>query len=495
MGPMGGIAGAPPGFDGSAPMGPMGPMGGIAGGPPGMPGMAGMPGMPGATGAAAEPVTLLDFAKKCFREGNDKDGFDYLCAHYLCNDKEADDLKNKIKWAAGLKRPVLAVRIGIGINYVAAPSGFAGDPQPIGRVKELPAAGAGGGGAGYGGGEGRRGRGRGGAGGPGGPAGMMPGMPPGGGGPGMPGGNPGGMPGGMPGMPGAEGAGPGSDGRGQVDYYTGEFGTKLIEALESRIMDGKFGEVLKDFDGPGTAAAGNGGFGGPQGMMPGMPGGGGPGMPAGMPGGMPGAPGGAGGAATAAGPGDPKGILPGLVVLGTGTKDALQRKAERNNLDLLFIFDVKVTQNLKTEIVNNTCALKLYAVQKPGEVLLTSASLNSIAVTKTREKGKDKDPVDYEIEKAMNLVDKSFVVSELPALQPQHALQRVTRISSSQETEPLAHLVEIRAYKAMTLINSQQYQDGVKGLIGPEKAETLLKSGKEEDRKPALAGFLPRKRR
>ena len=88
-------------------------------------------------------MTLLDFARKSFREGNDKEGFDYLCAHYLCNEKEGDELKSKLKWSAGLKRPVLAVRIGVGVNY-AAPKDFTGDPQPVGRVKDLPAAGGGG---------------------------------------------------------------------------------------------------------------------------------------------------------------------------------------------------------------------------------------------------------------------------------------------------------------------------------------------------------------
>ncbi|MFN0016920.1 MAG: hypothetical protein ACKVP0_01605 [Pirellulaceae bacterium] len=425
-----------------------------------------------------EPVTLLDFAKKAFREGNDKEGFDYLCAHYICNEKDGDDLKGKMKWSTGLKHPVLAVRIGVGITY-GAPAGFTGDPQPVGRVKEMSAAGGGGAMPGMpGGGEGRRGK-RGG--GPG-----MPGMP----GGGMPGGA---LPGGgMPGMPGMGGGGSSpTDGRGQIDYYTGEFGTKLIESLESRISEGKFGEVLKDFEGP--ASAGGGG----AGRMPGMPGGagmpgmaGGAGAMPGMPGGMPGA---GGGAAAAGNSKDPKGIMPGLVVLGLGGKDSLEKRAKDQNLDLLFIFDVNVKQSAKTDIVNNTTTLRLYVVQKPGEVAFTSTGLNAVGVTKLREKPKDKDPVDTEVERAMVAADK-FAVTDIPAaLQPEHALQRVTRISGSQESEPLIHLVEIRAFKAMRLISVQQFQDGVKGLIGPEKGETLLKSNKEEDRRAVLASFLPRK--
>jgi hypothetical protein len=475
MGPGGvGLPGAP-GVAG--PMGPGGAPGmpgmpGVPGGAPGMPGMPGMPGSPGSN--VPEPVTLMDFAKKSFREGNDKEGFDYLCAHYICNEKDGDELKGKMKWSDGLKHPVLAVRIGIGVTY-AAPSGFTADPQPVGRVKEIPGAGGGGVG-GPAGGKGRRGAaGRGG----------MPGMP----GAGMPG-----MAGGMPGMPGMGGGqAAATEGRGLIDYYTGEFGTRLIESLESRIIDGKFGEVLKDFEGP---ANGKGGGAGGMPGMPGMPGaaGGMPGMP-GAAGGMPGMPGAPGGGAGAAGNSrDPKGIMPGLVILGTGGKDSLEKKAKEQNLDLLFIFEVKVSQNLKTEIVNNTSTLRLFAVQKPADVAFTSTGLNAVGVTKQREKPKDNDPVDVEVERAMVALDK-FAVKEMPALQPEHALHRVEVISSSQESEPLAHLVEIRAFKAMRLISDQQFLDGVKGLIGPEKAEALFKSDKEEDRKAILASFLPRKGR
>ena len=284
-----------------------------------------------------------------------------------------------------------------------------------------------------------------------------------------------------------------TEGRGLVDYYTGEFGTKVIESLESRILEGKFGDVHKDFEGIPNAKGGVGGAGMPgmPGGMAGMPGVGGmPGMP-----GMPGGAGGAGGGGGAAGATrEPKGIMPGLVVLGTGGRDSLEKKAKDQNLDLLLIFEVNVKQSSKTEIVNNTTTLRLYAVQKPAEVAFTSIGLNAIGVTKQREKPKDNDPVDVEVERAMVAIDK-FAVSEMPALQPEHALQRVARISSSQESEPLTHLVEIRAFMAMRLISAQQFLDGVKGLIGPEKGETLIKSSKEEDRKAVLASFLPRKGR
>ncbi len=295
-----------------------------------------------------------------------------------------------------------------------------------------------------------------------------------------------------------------ADGRSQIDYYTGEFGTRFLESLESRIMDGKFGDTLKDFESPPSAGAGRGGPGmGMPGMAPGglmAPVGG-----AGAIGGPMGdGPPGAGGAAGAAGSSkDPKGILPGLVMLGVGSsKDWLERRAKDQTLDLLFIFEVKIAQSLKTEIVNNTTTLKLYAVQKPAEVVFTTAAINAVGVTKAREKVKDKDPVDNEVERMMNVLEKGagdgklpFVVTGMPALQPEHAMRRVNLITASQSAAPLAHLVEIRAFKAMRLISGQQYQDGVKGLIGPEKAETLLKTDKEADAKVALASFLPRKGR
>ena len=164
--------------------------------------------------------------------------------------------------------------------------------------------------------------------------------------------------------------------------------------------------------------------------------------------------------------------------------------------DLMFLFEVKVSQSLKTEIVNNNATLRMYAVQKPADVLFTSTSLNNLVVTKGREKAPDKDPVDNEVDRLLKMVDeKGFAVSDMPPLQPEHALQRVTRLSSSPDDPPLARLVEIRAFKAMRLISNQQYADGVKAIIEAERGDILLKAGKEEDRKPALASYLPRKGR
>jgi hypothetical protein len=124
---------------------------------------------------------------------------------------------------------------------------------------------------------------------------------------------------------------------------------------------------------------------------------------------MPGAPGGAGavgaggarGGAGADNSREPKSVIPGLVVLGLGNKDSLERKAKGQNLDVLIIFEVKVAQSLKTNIVTNTSKLSIFAVQKPDEMVFTSAGINAVAVTKQREKPKDNDPLDVEVERAM----------------------------------------------------------------------------------------------
>lgn len=446
-------------------------------------------GFPGSA-PAPEPVTLLDFAKRAFKQGNDKEGFDYLCAHYLCNEAEGDELKTKIKFSPGLKHPALAVRIGIGISYAATPKDFNGDPQPVGRVKDLPAAGGGGLGApGMAGGEGRRGR-RG-AGGPGGP----------GGGPGM---GMAGMPGmaGMGGMGGAAGAAP-TDGRGMIDYYAGEFGTKVLEALENRVTDGKFGDALKEFDSPPNANAARGpGMGmagmGPAGMMPPAGGAGAIGGPMGA---MPGAQGPVGGAAgAAANSKEPKGILPGLVVLGLGNKETLEKRAKDQALNLMFVFEVKVAQNLKTEIVTNTTTLRVYVLHKPSELIFTSAGINAVAVTKSREKSSGKDPVESEVDRLITTIDngvgevKPIVVAEMPPMKPEHAVRRLSNITASPD-HLLSQLVEMRAFKALALITDKQYQDGVKALLTPERAEAFFRATKEDDRKAVLANadLLPRR--
>lgn len=70
-------------------------------------------------------------AKKAFAEGRESEGMQFLYAEALAGE-DKDNLKDGLRWAPGLKRPTLAIRWGVGIQY-NAPRNFSSGPAPIGR--------------------------------------------------------------------------------------------------------------------------------------------------------------------------------------------------------------------------------------------------------------------------------------------------------------------------------------------------------------------------
>ncbi|HZL90371.1 MAG TPA: hypothetical protein VFB96_18540 [Pirellulaceae bacterium] len=456
-------------------------------------------GFPGAGGigaaAAAQPKNILDEAKLAFSQGNNHDGFQYLYAHYLIGETGAADVQSHMKWSAAMLRPTVAVQFGIGVIYTA-PRDYTGNPMAIGndaQNKPNPSATEGGGEGG-----GRRSRrNKGGPPGPGGPMGPggFPGAPGAGGAfPGAPG-----APGAFPGAPGANGGAP-SGGRGGLDYYTGELGKAFLEKLEEKIDEGFFGDVQREMSAPGNNANA-GGFAGGVGF-PGTPGGFG-GIAGGAPDDV------AGGGAPAAGGGqkngkgsEPQGIRAGITFLGTGSKEALEKKAREQGLDVLVLYEVNVQRPGKTGIVSNTTKIKMELVDRPEEVQIhMSTSLNNVKVANDREKDKEPDPVDDEIGKLVAKLDsyrtpdgqeKTLKVSAMPdGLTPERAALRVTNLTSSPADDPLAVLAEIKLYESKKLITKQQFDDAAKAIL-KDKAD-LLNKGKEEERRQALASLLPKK--
>jgi hypothetical protein len=454
-------------------------------------------GFPGAGGYGAannQPKTILDEAKLAFSQGNNRDGFQYLYAHYLIGETGAADVQSHMKWSAALRRPTVAVQFGIGVVY-SAPRDYTGNPMAIGNdAQNKPAANEGGGGEG----RGRR-RGKGGPPGPGGPGAGPGGFP---GAPGAAGGFPGapGGPGGFPGAPGA-GGGAASGARGELEYYTGELGKQFLEKLEEKIDEGLFGDVQREMGAAGNAPAG--GFAGAAGF-PGAPGGLGGAIAGAAPDDIAG-----GGGAPAAGGGqrsskgsEPQGIRAGVTFLGIGSKEALEKKAREHGLDVLVLYEVNVLRPGKTGVVNNTTKIKLMLVDQAEEAPIhTSAALTNVKVANDREKGKDPDPVEDEIGKLVAKLeayrtpegqDQTLKVGPMPEnLTAQPVANRVTSLSASQSDNPLRDLAEIKFFHAKKLITDQQFQDAAKAIL-KDKAD-LLNKGKEDERRQALVSLLPKK--
>jgi hypothetical protein len=343
-----------------------------------------------ANAAPPKPKTLREKALDAFRAGNQEDALELLTAHYLTVPAAGTELGRNMQWCAALRRPTLAPRFGVAVIY-GTPHNFDGDPQPLGSP-ELEAALAELDSPNNRGGEGRQNNRKLGAGrrknregnreGNRQPMGPQPGM------------NAEGFPGGMGQQEQVETP------LQELEYYTGEVGTKLLARLRLKMEASTFGAVLKDankampaapkendnnnINAGGFAGAG-GGMRPPMGMQPGFRGGSAP----------PGAefsddgefvnnPRNNGGEGMAAGLSSQ--LLPGVTWLGpVENVKELSELVSATPVDVIFVFDVKVRPATASNWVNNDTRLRVVTAAKVTEALFTSASLNNKGVTEARK--------------------------------------------------------------------------------------------------------------
>jgi hypothetical protein len=473
-------------------------------------GQPGMPGSPGAEAVEVEPPTLAEEADRAMSEGYERAAFDLLYASLLTEDNS--DVLKKYKWVDGLKRPVLAVRWGIGLE-VTLPERFSGEYYPVGTDQSLPERTSW---------RNRRGQqGRGGrSGAPGGsrpgtgsrgPGSMTPGMGP-------------GMPGGM----GNNRAGAAVDPSQELVTITGDLGQRLLAHLEEKIREGDYGRVLADFS-EGAASPNSGmrrGAGGyPGGMMPGRgmgpgvgmgPGAGmgptmgpnTPGMMSGPPAGMMGPPGmdnrgmgprgggmpgypGRGAAANVQAPpqrvfhknSDVLSLLPGISMLGQGTADELLELAKSEGIDVLVVFEVEIDERLRTEMVVNETRLRVIDVQKEKDLHRTK-KINNVYVQRQLEEEKD-NPVDEVYEELFEALDEdpetNLKVRAFPSgIKPEHVKQRVVDVVVNAGENRLPVLAEVKFYKERDLIDDTVLIKASQKLVGEVDGVTLIEGDEEE---------------
>jgi hypothetical protein len=465
----------------------------------------GIPGMGIGANKPEPPKSIREQAIAAFKRGDDKTGFELLHTHFAIMPSAGEELAEKMAWNPGLRRPALGPRFAIGAVY-NPPAEFEDSPQPVGskEAEEALASLTQSSDEGSGSGErkaprkfGQRGQGNRGGGprGPGGP-GAMPGGPgarP--GGPGAMPGGPGAMPGAMPGFGGQ--SGPGETPAEELEFYTGEYGTQLVDAVQSRMASGDWGQVLRDLmtearqpvqkrdrNAMGMPGMPPGGMpGGPGGAMPpgAMPPGAMPpgAMPPGAmpPGGIPrpGA-GGEGAEENAEGEEGPGSLAPAMVWLGTGkTKEELHRVAERANVDVLVAFEITIRPaKAPNPFVNNTTKVRVSMVKK-DELIVNTSGLNNRDVIQQRKNGKGDDPVEKDVGRIVEELDKRFTTAELPAaITPERALARVQSLVAQTPDDPLAVVVETRFYAEKGLLKQEDVLIIASQALGDEKFAELL---------------------
>lgn len=423
----------------------------------------------GAAGQSAEPArprSWEELAAERFRRAENREAFRYLYAHLVGTDAGRKELAGHFGWVPGLKRPALAIRWGLAVQYRAG--SYEGNPHPIGAGEQQLGGAAGG--RSQDGGYGQGGYGDGGYG-------------------------DGGYRQGGAGQPGSDANwDPGENGRSRLFAYTGELGDKIVDRLEARLQRGYFGELLKarvmESAGSGSQDGfGGDGFGGPYGDGGYGYGAQGTGYDSGY-----GAADGGWGAleeGTGSDPDEPRGVLPGIVMLGVGSRDQLLQHAKAEGLDVLVLFDVAPRYNVRGNIVQTDTSIQLLDVQK-AQQLHKSRSLNNTKIQFQRQRSPNApDPVDVELDLLFAVVDEQLKVEEFPEqLTPVIARRRVDYLGEQETENPLAVIGEMLMYRQRKLVSDPELHKGLSQLVGAGASRTLIQ-GKEAQRKEVLQQWLP----
>ena len=424
-------------------------------------------------------ISLLLDAKKLFGQHNEQAAVNYVYANHLISNESRK--KYQLNWYPGLKEPRLFFRWGVGVVF--SPKKFEGRHPVIGDPGD-PDEGVTG--------DSNSGRGR---------------------------GNNGGL-----GLPGRSGSGRSSSSSriyknidtdrpdGFLMYYTGDFGEKLISFLDERRSDNDepfYGQILKDVmelkDPEAEAPDSNRGRNTRSGRFSASSA-----SPAGALGGGRG--GGtpvertdtsiidqATGQSTAEKPeNDFSGsIIPGVELLGRGSKSDLIERAKAANVDALIMFNVKISKSRgsrnrrgSSDPTNtNTTSMKILDLKTDGNVY-SSKSLKDTDVSEDNSNGDD--PVNEQVEEAFETVaDKSFKASEMPsAINAKNVKSRIGSLLKSKTGNPLQAAVEIVSFYEAELLPENLAIMAMERLFS-DKAAVVLITGTESERLNFLRDKLP----
>ena len=173
--------------------------------------------------------------------------------------------------------------------------------------------------------------------------------------------------------------------------------------------------------------------------------------------------------------------------LGQGKTAELIKRAQAQELDVLVVLEVKVSENKKNGIIRNGTKIKLYNVAT-GEDFAEAATgeLVNVDVERARDKNSENDPVEKAFEKIFKFVDEKLVMSDLPdEAKLQESLAKVT----AGKDRIMQRLNEIRFYRSRGLIDNDQLVASYTTLVGEDFAEKLAK-GKASEKKEAAKEIL-----
>jgi hypothetical protein len=395
--------------------------------------------------------SLREQAIDAFRAGNEKEAFRLLRTHMAISPSAQADVAEKMAWVTVMRRPAIGPRIGIAAHYVLPVGDFTGSPQPIGSPELQAALGAvaqaARGGQRAGGGEVSD------------PAGGYDGA--------------------------ANAAGDATKAaEGQLAFFAGEFGTKFLTALQSKIDSGEYGAIYKDLVEEVARP--------PQAFDPNNPG-----DPNQTLDGQynPPNPGDGGIDPNAEGAGTAGPGRLGMAVTWLGKADKKQdltKLALDAGVDVLVTYEIALKPTRVANLINNLTRLKITDLKKPDPPLFTSPALDSRVVTQDREKGqKDEDPVDREVARALEALDKVCKPAPLPpGVSSERVKVRIAELIAEKPADPLPVLLETRFYVAKGLLTESDMQSTAVSLLGEIEYAQLIASSPDGAMTQAVGSAL-----
>ena len=191
-------------------------------------------------------------------------------------------------------------------------------------------------------------------------------------------------------------------------------------------------------------------------------------------------------------------LLPGVIFLGVETESdaekSLLEQGKVAGVDAVLIFYVSVKSKSRSGDAYSTTSLGVHNL-KTGEAQKTG-TLSSATVAKVRQKDKNSanDPVELALDKIFNeYSDEKFRVSAMPKIEPDVAKKRVEALVAGSHVNPLPIVAEILSYHKSGLLDEASTITALGQLLGGDDAAKKLLSGTPEEKLAAVDKWMPGK--
>jgi hypothetical protein len=159
---------------------------------------------------------------------------------------------------------------------------------------------------------------------------------------------------------------------------------------------------------------------------------------------------------------------------------------------------VKVTENVKTNLVTNDTRIVVYDVAS-GKDLVKSKPVKNFDVQKFRaeeEGDEDEDPVTACLDKLFKTLDSdpqfALKMCEIPSgMKPEHVESRVAAILGNTNLDRLPALAEIKFFYHRGLVSDGLLEKSFQKLLGDAEGAKLA-TGAEAERIEVVSTLIPR---